>query len=397
MSVRTTVKSIQDIMRQDAGVDGDAQRISQLCWMFFLKIIDDQDQELELTRATTTARRSRSNFQWRTWAADPEGITGDALLDFVNDELFPALKDLPARRQARRPPPRRARRVRGRLQLHEVRPVDAAGHQQDQRASTSTTWPSASTSATSTSRSSTTCRAPATPASTTRRAPSPPSWSTASTRSPARSCSTPPAAPAASHLRHPPHARALREDGPRTSETMQAALRAVEKKQLPHMLCVTNMLLHGIEDPSFVRHDNTLARPYISYTPSRPRGHRPHQPAVRRHGGGRHRDQLPASTSAPARPPTCSSRSSSACSRPDGRAAVVLPDGIAVRRGREDAAQGAPAGGVQPPHHRPPAQQRVQALRLDRHQPAVLREGRRRPRTSGSTSTACPKARRPTR
>ena len=50
MSVRNTVKSIQDIMRQDAGVDGDAQRISQLCWMFFLKIIDDQDQELELLR-----------------------------------------------------------------------------------------------------------------------------------------------------------------------------------------------------------------------------------------------------------------------------------------------------------------------------------------------------------
>jgi type I restriction enzyme M protein len=47
MNVRTTVKSIQDIMRQDVGVDGDAQRISQLCWMFFLKIIDDQDQELE--------------------------------------------------------------------------------------------------------------------------------------------------------------------------------------------------------------------------------------------------------------------------------------------------------------------------------------------------------------
>ena len=51
-------------------------------------------------------------------------------------------------------------------------------------------------------------------------------------------------------------------------QKMQAALRAVEKKQLPHMLCVTNMLLHGIEDPSFVRHDNTLARPYISYTQS---------------------------------------------------------------------------------------------------------------------------------
>jgi type I restriction enzyme M protein len=47
---------------------------------------------------------------------------------------------------------------------------------------------------------------------------------------------------------------------------MQAGLSGVEKKQLPHMLCVTNMLLHGIENPSFVRHDNTLARPYISYT-----------------------------------------------------------------------------------------------------------------------------------
>ena len=55
---------------------------------------------------------------------------------------------------------------------------------------------------------------------------------------------------------------------PKQRETMQGALRAVEKKQLPHMLCVTNMLLHGIEDPSFVRHDNTLARPYISYTQS---------------------------------------------------------------------------------------------------------------------------------
>ena len=48
MSVRNAVKSIQNIMRQDAGVDGDAQRISQLCWMFFLKIIDDQDREREL-------------------------------------------------------------------------------------------------------------------------------------------------------------------------------------------------------------------------------------------------------------------------------------------------------------------------------------------------------------
>ena len=94
MSVRNTVKSIQDIMRQDVGVDGDAQRISQLCWMFFLKIIDDQDVELELMQEGYRSPIPEK-FQWRNWAADPEGMTGDALLAFINGELFPALKELP--------------------------------------------------------------------------------------------------------------------------------------------------------------------------------------------------------------------------------------------------------------------------------------------------------------
>lgn len=93
MSVRNLVKSIQDIMRQDTGVDGDAQRISQLCWMFFLKIVDDQDQELELLNSDYRSPLPKK-FQWRAWAADPEGITGEELLEFVNDELFPALKNL---------------------------------------------------------------------------------------------------------------------------------------------------------------------------------------------------------------------------------------------------------------------------------------------------------------
>ena len=126
MIVRTTVKSIQDIMRQDVGVDGDAQRISQLTWMFFLKIIDDQDQELELTKDGYRSPIPKK-FQWRNWAADPEGITGQALLDFINDELFPALKGVAALGQARRPPSRGARRVRGCLQLHEIRSTAAAG------------------------------------------------------------------------------------------------------------------------------------------------------------------------------------------------------------------------------------------------------------------------------
>ena len=89
-------------------------------------------------------------------------------------------------------------------------------------------------------------------------------------------------------------------------------MRAVEKKQLPHMLCVTNMLLHGIEDPSFVRHDNTLARPYISYT----QADRVDIVLTNPPFGGREEDGIESnfpSTSARARPPTCSSRSSSAC------------------------------------------------------------------------------------
>ena len=86
MSARNTVKSIQDIMRQDVGVDGDAQRLSQLCWMFFLKIIDDQDQQLELMYPDYRSPIPKA-LQWRTWAANPEGITGEELQTFVNAEL----------------------------------------------------------------------------------------------------------------------------------------------------------------------------------------------------------------------------------------------------------------------------------------------------------------------
>ena len=64
--------------------------------MFFLKIIDDQDQELEVTQDDYRSPIPKK-YQWRAWAADPEGITGEALLDFINGELFPALKGLRSR------------------------------------------------------------------------------------------------------------------------------------------------------------------------------------------------------------------------------------------------------------------------------------------------------------
>ncbi len=92
MSITTLVKSIQDIMRQDAGVDGDAQRISQLVWMLFLKIFDDKEVEYELDPAYLSP--IPAHLRWRSWAADDEGMTGDELLAFINNDLFPALKGL---------------------------------------------------------------------------------------------------------------------------------------------------------------------------------------------------------------------------------------------------------------------------------------------------------------
>ncbi len=95
MTVSTAIKAIQDIMRKDAGVDGDAQRLSQLGWMLFLKIFDDQEKELEETQEGFRSPIPK-RFRWREWAANPEGITGDELLDFINNDLFRALKALQA-------------------------------------------------------------------------------------------------------------------------------------------------------------------------------------------------------------------------------------------------------------------------------------------------------------
>lgn len=95
MSVSATIKSIQDIMRKDAGVDGDAQRLSQLGWMLFLKILDDREKECEILYDNYKSPLP-DDLRWRSWASDSEGITGDKLLDFVNNILFVRLKDLPA-------------------------------------------------------------------------------------------------------------------------------------------------------------------------------------------------------------------------------------------------------------------------------------------------------------
>src|SRR4051812_46996811 len=92
-NVSNLVKTIQDIMRKDAGTYGDAQRLEQLGWMFFLKIFDDREREMELIRDNYRSPLP-PHLRWSAWGTDEEGITGDALLDFVNNTLLPKLKSL---------------------------------------------------------------------------------------------------------------------------------------------------------------------------------------------------------------------------------------------------------------------------------------------------------------
>lgn len=263
MSARTTVKSIQDLMRQDVGVDGDAQRLSQLCWMFFLKIIDDQDQQLELMHDGYESPIS-PRLQWRSWAADPEGDTGEALMAFVNDDLFYSLKELPALgKQANR-----ARVIRSlfgdaynymksghlmRQVINKINGVDFNdlaerkhfGEVYEQLLNDLQNAGNAGEYYTP--------RA-VTAFMVDRIDPRPgeklfdPACGTGGFLT----C-------AIRHMRDR-YVKSVADE-----KALQSGLRAVEKKPLPHMLCVTNMLLHGIEDPSFVQHDNTLARPYISW------------------------------------------------------------------------------------------------------------------------------------
>lgn len=100
MAVNNIVKRLQNIMRQDAGINGDAQRIEQMVWMFFLKVYDTQEETWEYK-----AKKEKQTFEsiipdklrWRNWAVDEKdgnALTGESLLFFINNELFPTLKGL---------------------------------------------------------------------------------------------------------------------------------------------------------------------------------------------------------------------------------------------------------------------------------------------------------------
>ena len=95
------IKRLRDIMRNDAGINGDAQRIEQITWMLFLKVYDAKESDWEMNEDDYTSIIP-NECRWINWAHDDKtgvALTGDDLLDFVNNTLFPTLKNLAVTRE----------------------------------------------------------------------------------------------------------------------------------------------------------------------------------------------------------------------------------------------------------------------------------------------------------
>lgn len=257
------IKSLQDVMRQDAGINGDAQRIEQMVWLLFLRMFDALEEELELTRDRYTSPIPQP-LRWRSWATSAEGITGDALLDFVNGQLFPGLKNLQAD-PVRNP---RGYVVRGvfedannymksgqllRQVINKLAAIDfnrqAERHQfNDLYEKILRDLQSAGNAGEFyTPRAVTQFMVDQVNPQLGQKVLDP-----ATGTGGFLVC-------AIEHLRK-------QVKNPAQEALLQANILGVEKKQLPHMLCVTNLMLHGVEVPSAIRHDNTLARPLRDYT-----------------------------------------------------------------------------------------------------------------------------------
>lgn len=266
MSISSVIKSIQDIMRKDAGVDGDAQRLGQLSWLLFLKVFDAQEEELEM-ELDNYRFPIPEKYLWRNWAADDQGITGDELLDFVNDDLFGDLKNLAAPVDLN---PRgfvvkeafsdafnymkngtllrqvinklneidftdsSERHLFGDIYEQILRDLQSAGNAGEFY----------------------------TPRAVTR-------FMVNRIDPKLGESIMDPACGTGGFLACAfDHVKANYVKTAADHQTLQKQIHGVEKKQLPHLLCTTNMLLHGIEVPVQVRHGNTLNKPLSSWDES---------------------------------------------------------------------------------------------------------------------------------
>jgi type I restriction enzyme M protein len=329
-NVSGAIKSIQDIMRKDVGVDGDAQRISQMVWMIFLKIYDDREEELELVDDAFVSPIPE-HLRWRNWAADRQGITGDALLDFVNLQLFPKLKgDLPTQGEIGQ----RARVVRDlfedtynymksgtlmRQVINKINEIDF-NNTQDRH-----TFGAIYEQILKDLQSAGNAGEFYTPRAVTRfivdrLAPRldevvlDPACGTGGFLT----C-------AIDHKRQ--FVRSTEDEA-----LLQSTIRGVEKKALPHMLCITNMILHGIDTPTSIRHGNTLEKAYRDY------GERDRVPVIATNPpfGGMEQDGIEQNFPAEFRTRETADLFMALIIKllkAQGRAGVVLPDGFLFGEG----------------------------------------------------------------
>lgn len=263
-NVSGTIKSIQDIMRKDVGVDGDAQRISQLVWMFFLKIYDDREEEIELLEDDYQSPLPEK-LRWRNWAADAEGITGEPLKDFVDSQLFPTLKD---ELTLTGPNGKRAQVIHnvfedaynymksGTLMRQVINKIAEINFN---NTADRHTFGNIYEQILKDLQSAGNAGEFYTPRAVTQFIVNrvDPKLSE-SVLDPA--CGTGGFLACTIDHKRDQYVKAAKDE-----EALVDSIHGVEKKALPHMLCTTNMILHGIDTPTQIRHDNTLSRPYKDY------------------------------------------------------------------------------------------------------------------------------------
>ncbi len=270
MNLSSTVKSIQDIMRKDDGVDGDAQRIGQLTWLLFLKVFDQREEEWEEDNKNYRSPMPE-RFRWRNWAAykaDADGkkkpqIQPSDLIPFVNNELFPSLKEkidagVSPQHQVIKQVFEDANNYMksGPLMLAVIEKLEDAinFHDFTTRASLGDVYEqmlndlrgAGNAGEFYTPRAITAFMvAQVNPNLKKRETVLDPACGTGGFLT-----------AAIDHLRNQLTKKSSADD----KRAIEAQIFGIEKKQLPHLLCTTNMLLHGIDVPSQIAHRNRLGR-----------------------------------------------------------------------------------------------------------------------------------------
>lgn len=261
-NISSLVKGIQNIMRKDAGTYGDAQRIEQMAWLFFLKIFDDRETQIELIEDAYKSPL-KEHLRWRNWAADEEGETGDALYKFIEKDLLPDLKTLTGGQD------RITRLIRMTFEdannymkdgtllrqvINKINGIDFNASLDRQL------FGSIYEKILKDLQSAGNAGEFYTPRAVTQFIVDQVNPRLGETIfDPA--CGTGGFLTCAiDHLRK--QAKTDKDEA-----TLQNCFSGIEKKHLPHVLCMTNLMLHGIDVPSTVRHDNTLSRPLTDWKP----------------------------------------------------------------------------------------------------------------------------------